>query len=567
MAFDGFFTRSMVNELKEELVGGRISKIYQPYEQEIQLIVRNNRTNHRLHASIHPVYYRLHLTDEKPNNPKQAPMFAMLLRKHLESSQILDFEQIDNDRIIRITATGRDEFGDLHKFHLYFELMGRHSNIVLVNPDDNNKIIDCIKHVPAYQNTYRLLLPGAEYRLPPKQDDQVNIFELSQADLMTFASRHAQDLSSGKSSKFIQGLGREAANSFKYWINDEGHTPYNALRELMDPVSTPQPTLHESGDKMHFYYRDLPIWDNSRRHYDNLSELVDYYYYQKVRLDRVNQVSGDLINKLEQILKRNQNKLKNLEKDRQTASSADEYKLKGELINAYMYQINKGDKIVELENYYDDNNLIEVTLDPRLTPNENSQKYYKKYAKYRDSLKYIDRQERITKEENDYLESVLVQIEQADIEDLMDIRHELEDQGYFFKNKKNQKKRQQTKSKPRQYVSSDGVLIYVGRNNKHNDELSMKKASKNHWWFHTKDIPGSHVIVLSDQPSDQTKTEAAEIAAFYSKSRSSANVPVDTVQVKNLRKPNGAKPGYVIYEGQETLFVTPKESVIKQLEK
>ncbi|MBG9989326.1 NFACT family protein [Aerococcaceae bacterium DSM 111176] len=567
MAFDGFFTRSMVNELREELVGGRISKIYQPYEQEIQLIVRNNRTNYRLHASIHPVYYRLHLTDEKPNNPKQAPLFAMLLRKNLEGAQILDFEQIDNDRIIRISATGRDDFGDVHQFHLYFELMGRHSNIVLVNPNDNNKIIDCIKHVPAYQNSYRLLLPGAEYRLPPSQEDQVNLFELGQSDLMTFASTQAQDLSSGKGSKIIQGLGREAANSLKYWISDEGYTPYNALRELMDSVMTPTPTLHETDDKMHFYYRDLPIWDNERRHFDKLSELVEYYYSQKVRFDRVHQVSGDLISRLEQILKRNNNKLNNLEKDRHTASSADEYKLKGELINAYMYQINKGDKSAQLENYYDDNKVLEVSLDPRLSPNENSQKYYKKYAKYRDSLKYIDRQERITKEENDYLESVLVQVEQADIEDLMDIRHELEDQGYFFKNKKNQKKRQQTKSKPRQYVSSDGVPIYVGRNNKQNDELSMKKASKDHWWFHTKDIPGSHVIVLSDKPSDQTKTEAAEIAAFYSKSRSSANVPVDTVQVKNLRKPNGAKPGYVIYEGQETLFVTPKEVNIQKLEK
>lgn len=393
------------------------------------------------------------------------------------------------------------------------------------------------------------------------------LLDIGQSDLMMFASSHAQDLSSGKGSKFIQGLGREAANSLKYWISDEGYTPYNALRELMDPVGTPTPTLHETDDKMHFYYRDLPIWDNERRHFDKLSELVEYYYSQKVRFDRVNQVSGDLINKLEQILKRNNNKLKNLEKDRRTASSADEYKLKGELINAYMYQINKGDKSAQVENYYDDNNILEISLDPRLSPNENSQKYYKKYAKYRDSLKYIDHQERITKEENDYLESVLVQVEQADIEDLMDIRHELEDQGYFFKNKKNQKKRQQTKSKPRQYISSDGVPIYVGRNNKQNDELSMKKASKDHWWFHTKDIPGSHVIVLSDKPSDQTKTEAAEIAAFYSKSRSSANVPVDTVQVKNLRKPNGAKPGYVIYEGQETLFVTPKEVNIQKLEK
>ncbi|MBG9981958.1 NFACT family protein [Aerococcaceae bacterium DSM 111020] len=565
MAFDGFFTRAMIEELKEILVGGRISKIYQPYEQEIQMIIRNQRKNYRLHASIHPVYYRMHLTEERPNNPKQAPLFAMLLRKHLEGAELQAIEQIENDRIVRFTTSGRDEFGDTHQYHLYFELMGRHSNIVLVAPQEENKIIDCIKHVPAYQNSYRLLLPGANYQLPPQSEEQINPFQLEQINLMTFAKDNTELIRQGKASQIIQGVGREAANSLAYWMTQENQTAYNALRQLMDGCYHPVPQSSQDDKQMAYYYMFLPIWQGEQRKYEQLSQLLDEYYAQRVRYDRVKQVSGDLIQRLEHIIDKNHKKLKNLAKDKQVASSAEEYRLKGELINAYVYQLSKGDKQATLENYYDDNNPIEVTLDPRLTPIENSQKYYKKYTKYRDSLKYIKHQEKITKEEIDYLESVLIQVQHADIEDLIDLRHELEDQGYFFKKKKNQKKRQQTKSKPRQFKSSSGIPIYVGRNNKQNDELTMKKASKNHWWFHAKDIPGSHVVVMSDKPDDKTMSEAAELAAYFSKSRDSANVPVDTVQIKHLRKPNGAKPGFVIYEGQETLFVTPKEADIHQL--
>lgn len=317
---------------------------------------------------------------------------------------------------------------------------------------------------------------------------------------------------------------------------------------------------------MKFYAMDLPYLNGERDYFPTLSASLDLFYNQKVRLDRVKQLSGDLIQRLKQVIEKNYHKLDNLQKDRLIAEDADIYRLKGELINAFSYQIEKGQSSTIVQNYYKNNEPYTIELNPRKTPSENSQAYFKRYTKYRDSLRYIEKQEKLATEEIEYLESVLVQLDQAEIEDIEDIKAELVREGYGGKRNKTIKKRAKSKSKPRQYKSSDGVIMYVGRNNQQNDELSMRKASKNHWWLHTKDIPGAHVIVESDKPSDQTMTEAAEIAAYYSKSQNSANVPVDTVQVKHLRKPNGAKPGYVIYEGQNTLYVTPKADKIESLE-
>ncbi|MCW6663130.1 NFACT family protein [Aerococcaceae bacterium NML190073] len=564
MTFDGFFVHSIVRELRAQLLNGRIMKIYQPFEQELQIVVRSNRQNQRLAASIHPVYYHINLTEERPSNPTHAPMFCMLLRKHLENALILDIRQVDNDRIIEFELSGRDELGDLQNYLLIFELMGRHSNILLVN-QAKETIIDCIKHIAPSQNSYRTLQPGAQYVRPPLNEQQTNILALSNTEREHWCLEHAEVLANGQGARIVQGMSTLLAQEVAYWMTHCGMTTIEAMQHLIDQLSSPTPLLI-AGDKLNFYAFNLQHLEGVRTEYAHLSALVSQFFAQKVHVDRIKQVSGDLVQKLQQILERNANKLRKLHQDRSVAQNAETYRIKGELLNAYSYQVSKGANQVVLENYYDDNKKILVELDPRKSAVENGQIYFKKYTKYRDALHFIDEQEALTQAENDYLEGILVQLHQADIEDVELIKQELAEQGYGGQRKGTIKKRAKQTTQPRRFRSSDGVMIYVGRNNQQNDELSLKKATKHHWWLHAKNIPGAHVIVESDNPSDQTMTEAAMIAAYYSKFQQSANVPVDAVQAKYLRKPNGAKPGYVIYEGQRTLFVTPEEKKIKHLE-
>lgn len=564
MSFDGFFTRALSQELKTALVGGRVSKIYQPFERELQLVIRNHRQNFRLGASIHPTYYNMGLTEDRPSNPTHAPMFCMLLRKHLENAIVLDLVQIDNDRIIKMVFSGLDELGDQQTYDLYFEMMGRHSNILLVNPKKGT-IIDCIKHVAPSLNAYRGLQPGAQYIQPPKQENQINPY--NHPDLSAWADEHAEVLANGKGSRLIEGMGPLAANQVAHWINHDHMSPSDALKTLMSRTQTPQALLFESDTHLHFYHLDLSYLKAPSRSYQNLSDLVHDFYQQKIHQDRIKQVSGDLILKLKQLIEKNDLKLEKLDQDKQIALAADSYRIKGELLKANLYRLEKGSDQVSLENYYDDNQLLTISLDPRLSPNENAQAYFKRYSKYRDALAHIDSQIDITQAENAYLESVLVQVRQADIDDIEDIKEELAQEGYGSQRKATIKKRSKANTQPRTYQAADGTLILVGRNNQQNDELSLKSAHKNHWWLHAKNIPGSHVIIQATEPSDETITLAGQLAAYYSKFSQSAMVPVDMVQVKHLRKPNGAKPGYVIYEGQHTIYVTPDPDHLKGFEK
>ncbi|MGX7091654.1 Rqc2 family fibronectin-binding protein [Hutsoniella sourekii] len=562
MSFDGFFTRGVVHEL-QDLVGGRINKIFQPYEQDLHLVIRRQRQNFRLNASIHPQYYRLHLSQERPNNPIEPYMFCMVLRKHIEGATIQAIRQVDNDRIIVIDLSGTDELGDRQNYQLIFELMGRHSNILLIN-HPSQTIIDCMKHVPAYMNSYRSLHPGADYLRPPLQEGQVNLFDLDFIQLSDWANQHQEDLLAGQAGRLVQGLSRLGAQEIGYQIK-QGQSAFQALDRLMKACQEPQASLIQTDKNVFFYLLPLEHFKGQIQSYESLSQLVEAYFQEKVRFDRIKQVSGDLTQQVQQLITKRQHKLKNLAKDRLTAAKAPTYQLYGELLSAYAYQVPKGSQEVRLANYYQDNQEVTIPLDPRLSAIDNSQAYFKKYSKYRDSLKYIDREEAKGQAEIDYLEGILVQLANADIEDLPDIKHELIDQGFIRSKKDQKKKRSKSKSKPRQFQSSDGSLILVGRNNQQNDQLSMKSANKNHWWLHTKNIPGSHVIIQDSHPSQETFIQAAQLAAYYSKSQQSANVPVDTVQVKHLRKPNGAKPGYVIYEGQETLYVTPEASLVQAL--
>ncbi|WP_270285802.1 fibronectin-binding protein EfbA [Enterococcus lactis] len=561
MSFDGVFTHAMVNELRETLLSGRISKIHQPYENEIVLVIRSRGKNHRLLLSAHPSYARVQITQIDYQNPDNPPNFVMMLRKYLDGAILENIEQIENDRVIHFHFAKRNELGDLQNTILIVELMGRHSTIVLVN-QETGKILDAIKHIGSSQNTYRSLLPGVEYIAPPKQEvlnpfssDKEKIFQrLSQTELEPKAIQHQ-----------FQGIGFDTARELTKRLLERPNEKMVVWHEFFSSIiNHPVPTFYETTNKDFFtpiVYQVFSEQASAVTTYPTLSQLLDSYYHEKAEKDRAKQQGGELIRKIENELKRNKNKLKKREQTLKESENAENYRRDGELLTTFLTQVPRGAKEVVLPNYYEEDRPIKIALDPALTPNQNAQKYFHRYQKLKNAVKLIGEQIQEAKDEIQYLESVLSQLEIAGPMDIEAIKEELTAEGYL--KKKTQKKQKKKKpSQPDQYFSSDGTLILVGKNNLQNDQLTMKTAKKTDYWLHAKNIPGSHVIIKSDQPSDETITEAAELAAYFSKYRYSAQVPVDLVQVKHIRKPNGAKPGYVIYENQKTVIVTPEEEKI-----
>lgn len=563
MSFDGVFTHAMVQELKEQLLTGRISKIHQPYENEVVLVIRAQGKNQRLLLSAHPSYARIQLTEIAYTNPDNPPNFVMMLRKHLEGAILEDIHQVENDRVVHFTFSKRDELGDLQNIVLIVELMGRHSTIVLLNKQ-TGKILDAIKHIGHSQNTYRSILPGSEYIEPPKQT-QLNPFHASKEQVFTILS--TADILDGRYlQQNFQGLGRDTADelTFRFTKNpNEKMAVWDAFWGSLQLQV--QPTLGNKEHKEFFAPLTFETFENPTP-YKNLSLLLDAFYGEKAEKDRVKQLGNDLIRKVENEIKRNQTKLAKREKTLQDSENAEEYRRDGELLTTFMTQVPRGAESVELENYYEDNAPITIKLNPALTPNQNAQKFFQKYQKLKNAVKLIYDQIAEAKAEIAYLESILAQLEIAGPMDIEIIKEELIVSGYL-KPKRRKKNRKQAPSKPERFIASDGTEILVGKNNIQNDQLTLKQARKTDIWLHAKNIPGSHVIIKNAEPSEETLLEAAELAAYFSKFRQSAQVPVDYVAVKHVHKPNGAKPGFVIYENQKTLFVTPEEAVVEQLRK
>lgn len=562
MSFDGLFTHAIVSELKEQLLNGRVTKIHQPFNNELLIRIRANRKNHQLLLSAHPQYARVQLTNIRFENPQQPPQFCMVLRKYIENSVLVDIQQKENDRIIEFVFTGRDELGDEQHYHLIAEVMGRHSNILLVNKDEN-KIYEAIRHVPPSLNSYRTLLPGAEYRSAPEQEN-INPFEFS-GELEIKGESNKERVQSIQSQ--LQGFGRDSAKELLYQIDmhpdrEVTQTFYDFLKPYIKNDYTP--TLTEIGNRSSFTALSYDSIEGNKIYFDMLSELLDEYFENKAEKDRVHQQTNDLAQLLNNERKKNVKKLEKLRREDKNADDADSYRVQGEVLTAFMHLVEQGMEEIELENFYDNNERIQIELDPQKSPAENAQWYFNQYQKLKNRKKHLATQIPLTEQEIDYIDSVLTQLDVASSQDIEEIRDELRDEGYLKKQKQNKKKKQK-RSKPEKYYSSDGSLIYVGKNNKQNDELTMRTANKSDWWLHTKDIPGSHVVIRDDDPSEQTIEEAAHLAAYHSKFSMSSSVPVDYTQIKNVRKPNGAKPGYVIYDNQQTIFVTPDKKVVKQL--
>ena len=550
MSFDGFFLHHMVEELRRELVNGRIQKINQPFEQELVLQIRSNRQSHRLLLSAHPVFGRIQLTQTTFENPAQPSTFIMVLRKYLQGALIESIEQVENDRIVEISVSNKNEIGDHIQATLIIEIMGKHSNILLVDKS-SHKILEVIKHVGFSQNSYRTLLPGSTYIAPPSTES-LNPFTIKDEKL--FEILQTQETTTKNLQSLFQGLGRDTANELEnILVSDKLSTFRNFFNQETKPCLT------ETS------FSPVPFANQVREHFASLSDLLDTYYKDKAERDRVKQQASELIRRVENELQKNRHKLKKQEKELLATDNAEEFRQKGELLTTFLHQVPNDQDQVILDNYYT-NQPITIALDKALSPNQNAQRYFKRYQKLKESVKYLTDLIQETKATILYLESVETVLNQAGLEEIAEIREELIQTGFI---RRRQREKIQKRKKPEQYLASDGkTIIYVGRNNLQNEELTFKMARKEELWFHAKDIPGSHVVISGNlDPSDEVKTDAAELAAYFSQGRLSNLVQVDMIEVKKLNKPTGGKPGFVTYTGQKTLRVTPDPEKIASMKK
>lgn len=550
MSFDGFFLHHMVEELRRELVNGRIQKINQPFEQELVLQIRSNRQSHRLLLSAHPVFGRIQLTQTTFENPAQPSTFIMVLRKYLQGALIESIEQVENDRIVEITVSNKNEIGDHIQATLIIEIMGKHSNILLVDKS-SHKILEVIKHVGFSQNSYRTLLPGSNYIAPPSTES-LNPFTVKDEKL--FEILQTQELTAKNLQSLFQGLGRDTANELESLLV---HDKLSAFRNFF--CQETKPFLTETS------FSPVPFVNQVGEPFTSLSDLLDTYYKDKAERDRVKQQASELIRRVENELQKNRHKLKKQEKELLATDNAEEFRQKGELLTTFLHQVPNDQDQVTLDNYYT-NQPITIALDKALTPSQNAQRYFKRYQKLKEAVKYLTELIEETKATILYLESVETVLNQAGLEEIAEIREELIQTGFI---RRRQREKIHKRKKPEQYLASDGkTIIYVGRNNLQNEELTFKMARKEELWFHAKDIPGSHVVISGNlDPSDEVKTDAAELAAYFSKGRLSNLVQVDMIEVKKLNKPTGGKPGFVTYTGQKTLRVTPDPEKIASMKK
>ena len=557
MTFDGLFTHAMIHELNQTLQNGRVTKISQPYPNEVILTIRANRTNYPVLLSANPRYARFQITQIPYTNPAVPTNFTMMLRKYLEGAKLLKIKQLDNDRVVYFEFLTRNELGDKLPLLLSAEIMGRYSNVILIN-QSTNKIIDTIKHVGMDQNRYRTLLPGATYRQPPTQNKE-NPFEQDSNTFEELIQKYPnREVLADNLLKQYQGISRDNALA----LADKLHSSNNfvqAFNNFLAMTEDPIPTMNGNNFSI---FTDNP---NGKK-FTTLSEMLDVFYHTKANRDRVQQQGGQLLHVIRKNLQRNKKKLKKLSNELKATENADEYRIKGEVLTTYLYQIKRGMTKITLPNFYDNNKEITISLSNQLSPSQNAQKYFKKYQKLKNAVTFVNEQIELTQKEVAYLEEIQTQIELATPADLDDIKTELQQEGYIKKKQQKSKRSSRVKiNKPESFVASDGTEILVGKNNLQNEKLTLHTAKKTDIWLHAKNIPGSHVIIKSNNPSDETLFEAAMLAAYFSKFRSSANVPIDYVQVKNIRKPNGSKPGFVIYEGQKTLTVTPTEDFVLEL--
>ena len=584
MALDGITLRSLVHEMKSKLVNGKIDKITQPEKDEIWLTIRNEKQNHKLLISANSSTPRIHfVNDAKKENPLTAPMFLMLLRKHIGNGTIKSVEQRSTERIVEISIDAYDELRVLKNKTLIIELMGKHSNIILVHTEDR-KIIDSIKRVSLNISSVREVLPGLTYQYPPGHKKISPIHRLDEDEFRSLCSNFHSEIYKLFYMSY-EGISPTISKEICYRANVESTEVASSLSEVKTEKLWGTFFRMMSRIEQHEYSPCIVIQRNPHTildfsavlltHYETM-ELVEYqsihtaceeFYFLKDRVERIQQRTSALRKRIQTRLDTLQHKTEKQNNEISSSMLLDKDKLYGELLTSYIYQIKTGMSEITLENFYSNNEKITIPLDVQKSPSENIQRYFKRYQKSKNRIEELTEQLAIAQKEISYLENVLLSISQIETYDeISEIQDELAKQGYI-RRPSNHKSKKETISSPMEFTASDGTTILVGKNNTQNDRLTLKLSSPNDTWLHTKDIPGSHVIIRAKQQdiSEKTLYEAAVLAAYYSKGKFSSNVPVDYTERKNVKKPSGAKPGMVIYVNNSTIYVTPEESVVEQL--
>ncbi len=573
MALDGIVISNVVSELQNTLVGGRINKIAQPEKDELLLTIKGNGGQYRLLISAGASLPLIYLTGNNKPSPLTAPNFCMLLRKHLNSAKIISITQPELERIVQIEIEHLNELGDVCTKYLIVEIMGKHSNIIFC--DDQMKIVDSIKHISGLVSSVREVLPGRDYFIP-KTQEKLNPLTITYDDFKEAVLSKAMPCAKGIYSS-LTGISPLIANEVCHRASIDGEASLSSLSEmeglhlfknferLMEDVKTQnfQPVIvYKDKEPVEFSSVELHCYDSlETKSYESISEVLESYYSMKDVITRIRQKSSDLRRVVSNALERSRKKLDLQTKQLKDTEKRDKYKVYGELITTYGYQLEEGAKSLTCENYYT-NEEITIPLDETISPMDNAKKYFERYSKLKRTYEALTIQIEETKEELSHLESISSALDIAlEEDDLVEIKRELTEYGYIKKHGMDHKgKKQKVKSKPFHYISSDGFHMYVGKNNFQNEELTFKFATGNDWWFHAKGMAGSHVIVklgnAEDMP-DRTFEEAGMLAGYYSKGRELDKVEIDYIQKKHIKKPNNSKPGFVIYHTNYSLTIQP----------
>ncbi len=589
MSFDGIVTKSVVKELKETLLGGRIDKIYQPEKDEILINVHNKGNNHRLLISASSNNPRIYLTKNSKKNPQSPPMFCMLLRKHLSGGIILNIEQYSMDRIIFIDISSLDELGQPSETRLVVEIMGKYSNIILVDKE-SQKILDSITRVSGEMSRVRQILPGFKYDYPPSQN-KINPLTSAEKHFYEFIKEEKENLQVFKFFYFnYTGLSPLISREICFNANIDIDRPIGSLGDsevdalctsfskvignVKDELFNPLYITNDLDEIIAFYSMDLNQYGNKNKYFSSsISHILDTSYRKRDIFDRISQKSQSIRKSVQVKLDRAINKLSKQKEELLESKDREKLKIYADLISANIHRIPRGIDKIELENFYDENMAtISIPLDIKLSPVENAQRYYKRYSKLKNAEALLLKQIPETKNEISYLEHVLIGIENSvEIEELDEIKDELIKEGYIRDNSRNRKKKKKEEklSSPHHYVSQDDFHIYVGKNNRQNEYLTLKFANKEDLWLHVQNMPGSHVVIKKDNKEipDTTLEEAAILAAYYSKGKNGKNISVDYTERKNVRKMRNSKPGMVIYENFKTTNVNPSKEIINKMKK
>lgn len=578
MAFDGITIANIKKELNDTLVGGRIYKIAQPETDELLLTIKNNSTQYRLLLSADASLPLIYLTENNKQSPMTAPGFCMLLRKHLQNAKIMSITQPGLERILVMELEHLNELGDLCRKKLIVEIMGKHSNIIFC--DDKDKIIDSIKHISAIVSSVREVLPGRDYFIPQTQDkvnpllfvetDSFDLFSEQMSAKATSVYKAIYGTYTGISPIIAQEICYRAKVDADLPVSAADLAPvYEVFHDIVKEIAADNfspSIIYDNKNPIEFAAIPLTLYnDKDVREVSSISSVLEQYYAERNMVTRIRQKSVDLRKIVQTALERNVKKYDLQLRQMKDTEKKDKYKIYGELLNTYGYNLEPGAKSLEALNYYT-NEMVTIPLDETLTPQENAKKYFDKYGKLKRTYEALSELTVQVKEEIDHLESISTALDIALLEDdLVQIKEELIESGYI--RRKGGSKKSKITSKPFHYISSDGFHMYVGKNNFQNDELTFKFATGNDWWFHAKKIPGSHVVVKTEgqELPDRTFEEAARLAAYYSKGRNQEKVDIDYIQKKHVKKPAGAKPGFVVYYTNFSMMIDSDITQIRQV--